>query len=244
MNPKKWLLFATALLLIAGGAAFLLHLRSKQSLGQPGVRLTRTGGGWTVALPETVLDFTSKPIDVTDVERDALPKDTTFGKRLYAAPDDFAAFVNVVLMGTDRTSIHKPQFCLAGQGWTIDRTERASIRITEPFPYDLPVMKLTLTKQVADARGQPVTVRGIFLYWFVADGRLTSEHWQRMWWMAQDLVRTGVLQRWAYVICFSTCYQGQEQDTFERMERFLAAGVPQFQRTAGPPAIPLQAAGF
>jgi hypothetical protein len=80
-------------------------------------------------------------------------------------------------------------------------------------------------------------LRGVFLYWFVADNELTAYHWERMWWMARDLVRTGVLQRWAYVTVFSPCFPGEEEATFERMKRFVSSSVPEFQLAAGPAEI-------
>ena len=40
---------------------------------------------------------------------------------------------------------------------------------------------------------------------------------------------TGVLQRWAYVSYFSVCEPGQEDATFARMEKLIAASVPAFQ---------------
>ena len=46
---------------------------------------------------------------------------------------------------------------------------------------------------------------GLYVYWFVADNQLTPYHGERMWWMARDLIRTGVLQRWAYVSYFTAC---------------------------------------
>jgi len=52
-----------------------------------------------------------------------------------------------------------------------------------------------------------------------------------MWWMARELFRTGELQRWAYVLCFAVCLPGQEEVTFERIRKFIAAAVPEFQLT-------------
>jgi hypothetical protein len=162
---------------------------------------------------------------------DWLPRDTSFGQRVYKAPDGFQTSVNVVLMGSDRTSIHKTEFCLEGQGWVIDRgaTEQATVRMDRPYPYDLPVMKFVATKQLT-IQGQPVTARGIYVLWFVADhDEYTSSHNQRMWWMARDLVRTGVLQRWASIGYFSFCAPGQEDATFERVKKFIVASAPEFQ---------------
>ena len=55
---------------------------------------------------------------------------------------------------------------------------------------------------------------------------------QRMWWMAREMFRTGVLQRWAYISCFAICPPGREDATFERMTKFIAASVPEFQMAA------------
>ena len=238
MKKAQWILLLVTLGLMASSAGVLLRLRAGQRLGEPGLKLSPGPGtnGWVVALPEQLPGFSSDPVAVTDLELSSLPKDTTFGRRQYRAPDGFSTFVSVVLMGTDRTSIHKPQFCLVGQGWSIDRSEITTIPMTQPRPYELPVMKLTTSKQLADERGQPVTARGVYVYWFVADNRLTARHSERMAWMAKDLLRLGVLQRWAYVTCFSTCPPGQEAATFERMKKFIMAVVPEFQLAAGPEA--------
>jgi hypothetical protein len=37
------------------------------------------------------------------------------------------------------------------------------------------------------------------------------------------------LQRWAYVSYFSICEPGQEDAVFARMEKLIAASVPEFQ---------------
>jgi hypothetical protein len=237
MNKQKWIAFAVTLLLMAGSAGFLRYLKANQKLGTPGVKVVPapTANGFQVALPERVLNYTSKPVVMTPEEVEALPKDTTFGRRLYLAKNGQATnaiLVNVVLMGGDRTSIHKPQFCLPGQGRTIRRTETASVRMSKPHPYDLPVMKLTTSEQTPGGQ----ILHGVYLYWFVADNELTEHHWERMWWMARDLIRTGVLQRWAYVTVFSRCYPGDEDEAFERMKRLISASVPEFQLAAGPAA--------
>jgi hypothetical protein len=234
MNRQKCAMLVTVLAIIAAVSGVLLRMKSHQRLGRPGVKASSAGaeGGRNleIHLPAGVLDFQSEPVETLKDVAGALPRDTSFGQRLYRAADGFETLLNVVLMGSDRTSIHKPQFCLTGSGWTIEKTESACVPVARPHAYDLPVMKLTTLRE-ATVNGQRVTVRGIYVYWFVAEDRLTAQHWQRMWWMARDLLRTGVLQRWAYVTCFSVCQSGQEEATFSRMKAFLAAAVPEFQLT-------------
>ena len=244
MMGRKLLLLSVVLGLIAGTAGLLGYLRAHQKLGRPGVKVVseplydpekKFAGTNSVYLPERVLDYSSQPAPVTQVELNWLPHDTTYGRRHYRAPDDFEILVSVVLMGRDRTSIHKPQYCLTGQGWRIDQSEKITVPMQRPAPYDLPVMKLTATHMSEMPNGEKVRTRGIYVYWFVADNELTADHFQRMWWMARDLILTGTLQRWAYVSGFSVCHPGQEQATYERMKRFMAAAVPEFQLTRGAP---------
>jgi hypothetical protein len=82
----------------------------------------------------------------------------------------------------------------------------------------------------------PVTRKGYYVYWFVADEQLTADHNQRMWWMTRELLRTGILHRWAYVSCFVVCPPGGEEATYVRLSRFISEAVPEFQITTGAPA--------
>ena len=144
--------------------------------------------------------------------------------------------MSVVLMGTDRTSIHQPQYCLTGQGWQIEQTEIETVPVDQPHSYQLPVNKLILGKDVAGPNGTPTRIQGLYVYWFVAENRLTAKHGQRMLDMGIEMLRTGVLQRWAYVSCFSICLPGKEQATYDRIKDLIVATVPKFQTAVGPEA--------
>jgi hypothetical protein len=237
MTKQKWIIFAVALAMIGNGALMLNRLKTHQRLGRPGIKASPIADSkrLEIYLPEHVLNYDSVTVPV---EEAGLPRDTSFGQRNYTAVDNpnDKLQLNVVLMGTDRTSIHKPQFCLKGTGWDIDDTESTedTVRMTRPYPYELPVMKILTAPRQVLKDGKPETVRGIDVYWFVADDQLTGSHWTRMRSSATHLLRTGELQRWAYVFCFTTCRPGEEKATYEHMCRFLAASVPEFQLTAGP----------
>ena len=245
MSRQGKIIVAVFLLLVGASAVFLARLNSAgQALGQPGLRLAamelrnednlvvRTNG---VALPAQVFDCTSKPTPVTQLELEWLPRDTTYGRRRYSFPDKTWIESSVVLMGQDRTSIHKPEYCLPGQGFTIDLREVVAIPIRQPHAYDLPVMKLTTSKTARDRNGREVPLRGVYIYWFVADGKLATHHLDRMWMMTKGRLSEGVLQRWAYVTYFAICNPGDEDATFDKMAKFIAESVPQFQTTTGPP---------
>lgn len=229
MKGRSGWMFGLALVLMVAAGVFLVWMKAHQKLGRPGVKLD---------LPERVLEFRSEILAASPEEKQTLPQDTSISRRLYWNVEQGAtnyAQITVVLMGADRTSIHKPEFCLVGQGWRIEQKEPISLPIQRPHPYALPVMKFLASKEVRSENGEVVKSRALYLFWFVADQALTADHGQRMWWMAKNLLTTGTLQRWAYVSCFSTCRPGQEEATLARMTRLLVAAVPEFQETAGSP---------
>ena len=239
MTKEKWLMLIVVLL-VAGTGAGLGWIKSNQKLGKPGVTTTPVAGDNVrvrVELPAKVLDYESEWLDPDEIVTNTLPRDTSYGERIYKAPDGFQTTLNVVLMGTDRTSLHKPQFCLEGAGWHIDQSSSTAttVPIDRPHPYELPVVKL-LTHKDAVENGQRVIARGVYVYWYVADGAVSASTSgiQRMWLMVKEMFRTGVLQRWAYVSCFSVCRPGEEDATFQRMKKFIAASVPEFQLAAPP----------
>ena len=234
MSRQKWIFLIVAFLMMGGTAGVLAHLKTNQKLGLPGVKTTPRPDSLNpeVALPEHVLDFTSERTEQDTNVVHYLPDDTCFGGRRYFAPDGSWVQASVVLMGADRTSIHKPKYCLPGHGWRIDSETKVSIPLDDPQSSQLPVMKWLMTTLHETQAGQKVELRGIYVFWFVADGEQTVVHSEIMWRIALGLLRTGMLQRWAYVSFFSVCAPGQEEATFERMKKVIAASVPEFQLTS------------
>jgi hypothetical protein len=242
MNRHVLLSSAIALALIGGTGLLLSQVRGHQALAPPGVRTHPLPGSTRLQadLPPKVLDYDSELRETESLTVNSLPNDTSFGWRRYTAADGFALDLRVVLMGHDRTSIHKPQICLKGQGWHIDETasEETRVRVQQPYQYDLPVVKL-VAHNTTSIEGR--VLNGIYVYWYVADDAVSASTLgiQRMYLMTEKLLRTGILQRWAYVSCFAPCAQGQEAATFDRMKTFIAASAPEFQLYPRPKPISL-----
>ena len=236
MKKQQILIFMVVLALIGGSAWTLVWLRANQKLGAPGIKVTPIPGAvkMNFDLPEHMLNFTSERVPEDKTVLDMLPKDTSFAQRRYTAPDGFWVNANIVLMGTDRTSIHKPEFCIPGQGWHIDQKTTASLSIDDAPPHQLQVAKWTITNFIQDTDGRKKEVRGLYVFWFVAGNEETSSHWRRIWGMTRDLLTTGVLQRWAYISYFAVCEPGQEDSTFEHMKKLIVASVPEFQLAPKP----------
>ena len=243
MKKGKWVVFAVALGMMAATAGWLKEFQGRHLLGAPGVRVgqvpiydekTNLVATQSVVLPDSVLGIPSRPLPISLTEESSLPKDTTFGRRYYRTPGgDFGAQISVVLMGSDHTSIHQPQYCLYAQDWNVTSTERIGLHMERPFAYDIPAIKLTASRQMQKS-GK--TVECIYVYWFVSGDKITAEEGSRLWSMWKTVLRKGELERWAYISYFVTCLPGEEQATFERLEKFIQASAPEFQLVAGQPA--------
>jgi hypothetical protein len=235
VNRRKLILSISTLALI-GATAMLLGM-VPQKLGRPGVKASPIPGDtrWQVYLPEHVLDFASTNLPTDPGTLAMLPKDTSIAEKAYFKPGMIPFLSSVVLMGTDRTSIHKAEYCLQGQGMHIVQATRESVHMTQPRPYDLPLIKIVASRSI-EIEGKTINRSCVYVYWYVADGKLSNDRsgMERMWSMAKKLVFSGVLERWAYVRFYAFCEPGQEDAAFEQIKQLIVASVPQFQMTPGP----------
>lgn len=236
MSGSARAIMVTVAALILGAGVLLEFLKRNQRLGAPGVRLVevplldeegREVRSESVHLPLSVAGYTSEPVPMQQLVLDWLPPDTSYGQRHYEAEDGFWVRAGAVLMGGDRTSIHQPQYCLTGQGFRIEDERKATIRIGGDGGYDLPVRRIVARGTFRDAEGRVVELTRLLVYWFVAEGSLTADHDQRMWEQAVRQLKTGELQRWAYITFFAPCDPGSEEDVYGRMAEFVKAAAPE-----------------
>lgn len=234
---RQKLIFGVIALALIGGTALLLAA-VPQKLGPPGVKASPIVGSerWHIELPESMMgSVVSSNIEMDEKAQEMLPKDTSFVEREYFWTDAPPMASSVVLMGTDRTSIHKAEYCLQGVGMHIKSMTQDVIKMSEPQPYDLPVIKIIAGESIPKD-GKTIDISCVYVYWYVADGQLSNDRsgFGRMWSMARQLAFTGVLQRWAYVRFFMYCNPGQEDAAYERIKQMINASVPQFQLTPKP----------
>ena len=237
MSRQQKLLLATSIGLILIGGVALAYFQANQRLGMPGVKTSAIpGGNLKVLLPERVLNYESEELPVAEIVTNTLPKDTSYGDRYYKGADGFNIQASVVLMGTDRTSLHKPQFCLEGQGWRIDGAPiQTSVHIDRPYAYELPLVEL-LGSREETIKGQRTLIRCLCVYYYVADGETsaTPTGLEMMLKMARSQLATGTMQRWAYVRYVAWCLPGQENATLDKIKQFIAAAAPEYQLTPAP----------
>lgn len=225
---------AAVVLLVAAAEMTWLHtLARRESAGAAGVRLA-AGGVDPVELPSFIgTDWIGRRTEVTQPERDILPADTGFSRKLYLRPEDPAhgMFFSVVLSGRDRTSIHRPELCLVAQGWTvIAQTEhRFELASHESVTASL----LHVQRERLGPRGRE-TESDLIAYWFVGStpDTLVATHSRRIFLDAWNRVAHGRADRWAYVLMQTDASDG-DPAALARMQAVLQDAWPALRQPAG-----------
>ena len=138
-------------------------------------------------------------------------------------------YLSIVLSGRDRTSIHRPEICLVGQGWTIRGSARHEFRWPPPDAGRvLPVTLLRIEREVPGPGGRPEKVPALFAYWFVGADKVVATHAGRMLHASWDRLRHLQAHRWAYVTVQTHALDG-EAAALARMQEVLGHTLPEFQ---------------
>jgi len=166
--------------------------------------------------------------DVSLAENRILPADTVIVRKQYHAPHRGTAAVSLVVSGSQRSSIHRPQWCLPGQGLRI-----ASQRVVSfPVPGRAPLRAMRLSLRGPARRGPGP----VYLYWFVGQRRETPHHLARLFWAAWENLVRNVRYRWVYV---AVAYQPRAARTEDsELRSFVARLVAHLDGSIDPPPRP------
>ena len=157
--------------------------------------------GVVMRLPGGVNRFIGEPGVMSEEEKRLLPGDTEIVRMHYRTADygpgtqDQVEFT-LVQAGSERRSIHRPEVCLTGQGWTLLNSATIPIEISPG--QVLNVKDLWIEKTVQAPGKPPRPIRAHYLYWFVGMDVSTPHHAERIWLTTWHSVARNVNHRWAY----------------------------------------------
>lgn len=222
-----WQILAVAL---AVGITYLACVRSPRANLSPqsGVRMD---------LPARVNDFTGKKQEVSKSELLLLPPDTQFEKKAYTNSFGESISAQIVLAGAERRSIHRPEVCLPGQGWTIKSSSPITVKLENG--QDLGVTLLRIVRPVEDANGKTRELETLFCYWFVGHGITTPSHLVRVLRSHLDVLLHNMNHRWAYVIVAAPVLEGfrpggkDDAETLAMIKDFIAKAAPSIMLADG-----------
>lgn len=217
--------------LVAGAEmVFLGWLAGLPPRGGVGVQLAADGKN-PVELPTFIgTEWIGRGAEVTAVERAILPADTGYARKHYVAVADAKqrVLVSVVLSGRDRTSIHRPELCLVGQGWSINGATLEGFNYPGRPEAGFAATVLRVKREVVTPRGR-VAVPELVAYWFVDAERVVATNSGRFWRDAWNRLAHGRPDRWAYVLVQTSATDG-EAAALARMQAVLTGTLPAFQR--------------
>jgi EpsI family protein len=220
---NAWFVAASVIIAAAVVCFAVIRLDARPPQAVAGVRLQADGIS-PVKLPESVgTDWFGRSVEVSDMERAVLPADTGYSRRNYVSLADLRrqVFVSVVLSGRDRTSIHRPELCLIGQGWSITGRGRHEF---SAGGENVPVTLLTVEHAVAGAKAG--SVRSLLAYWFVGGEAVEPTHFGMQARDAYDRLRHLRADRWAYVVVQTVVVGADEAGALARMQEVLAGVWP------------------
>jgi hypothetical protein len=194
-----------------------------------------TKAGVVMDLPVFIGPFLGEKVEPSLSEKTILPADTQFERRVYTSLSGESINCGIVLAGGQKRSIHRPEVCLDGQGWSIPIGEVITVDLKSGHKLD--VTMLTLKRTVELRNGEKKELRQKFLYWFIGDGRTTPDHLERILLTSRDRVFRNINHRWAYVTVGSTVTGSydprgkSDEETVEMLKEFIREIVPTFQRS-------------
>jgi hypothetical protein len=178
-------------------------------------------------------EWIGRRTEVTAAERAILPPDTGYSRKDYVAVSNPAqrVFFSIVLSGRDRSSIHRPELCVVGQGWTIKAVTEHRFSTPGHAPGEFPATVLHVQREIQTPRG-PVVVPQLIVYWFVGGDTIESTYWRRLARDAWNRVFHARADRWAYVLMQTDARDG-EAAALSRMQAVLDQTRPAFEGPAG-----------
>ena len=132
-----------------------------------------------------IAGFESEVVPPSEGELHTLPDDTIIDKRTYRAGDGSWYAVSLIIGGSSKSSIHRPELCLPSQGFQMTDPRTAEISGVD---WHL----LTL------ARGDAPCLAFAYTF-FNQDGFRTSSHVLRIFRDVWDRSVNGRIDRWAMV---------------------------------------------
>ena len=226
---------STIIMVLAAVAVFACRFSPEPSQGEE--------SGVVMSLPSSIGPFIGEPGEVSKVERETLPSDTEMTRMIYhtagaRAVDRDALTTTIVLSGTERRSIHRPEVCLTGQGWSI--VDAQTIPVTLADGQEFSVRDLLIEKPQLLEDGSRKNLRAHYVYWFVGSDVTTPSHWTRMWLSSRDCILRNVNHRWAYPAIlglvtdnFEPAVIGQKKrnsdETLDLIKRLIHELAPKFQ---------------
>jgi EpsI family protein len=245
------------LVLLAAGVTFTMTTSKVTQTSKPGVKMVTSHEpfypeivyAWKPTLPgvadtiQTTVPFLPEKIgvwqgvdaEVTPAERKILPPDTGFARKFFTNDKGQQVYCSLVLEGKDVSSIHRPEYCLQGQGWKLQGAPHLKITVPGAGGKAFSASQLIGSQEVT-VPGQRVKGRQemVFAYWFVSESSVTGSHGWRILLTTLDRLFRSRNHRWAYFLLAVPVQPPAEGETVADCEQKASAVARQFVQDVYP----------
>ncbi len=204
--------------------------------------------GVLAELPMVVGGFVGESEPPSEKEIALLPSDTIIVKRAYHTPGrsnerrDLAT-ASLVIAGNDSRSIHRPEVCLDGQGWTVTNSRVRDVKLLSG--EILQVRDLAIEREVLFGNGAKQLLRAHYVYWFVGTDVTTPSNLERQLLSFRDNVLRNINHRWAYPSVMAWVTEGwppektgqrirSDEETVTMLLGLVSHLAPKFQKNLMP----------
>jgi hypothetical protein len=157
--------------------------------------------GVTLDMPLQVDGYQGREIEVSAEEKKALDEGVKLVRFGYLNEKGRKVIASIVLSGHLKRSLHRPEVCLPGQGWTI--VESSQVGVPSANGQSFNATHLRLFMEHLDESGSRVRQRGVNLYWYVgSDNTTCASHYEHVAATYLHAIFRNLNHRWAMVSIF------------------------------------------
>ncbi|MBX7207509.1 MAG: exosortase-associated EpsI family protein [Verrucomicrobiaceae bacterium] len=161
-----------------------------------------------VAAPGVVMDlplqfdkYQGIPNEMTAIERNVLDPGVSLVRNQYISPDRHMLVATVIESGVGKRTLHRPEVCLPGQGWSITDQMTVPIRLADGRAFEGTLLRMF--REVEVSPGVRKRVRALNIYWYIgSDGTTTPEFYDHLRISYMDAVFKNLAHRWAMASFF------------------------------------------
>lgn len=181
-----------ALVLSGVGIAVCAVTDISPTVAPPGVELK---------LPLQFGSFQGQVLDMTAQERNILDAGVELARNIYASETGQQFLATLIVGGDGKRTLHRPEVCLPGQGWTI--AEQSTLPIKRK---DGSIIHTTLLRMFRDSEsegGVRMRMRALNLYWYIgSDGTTSPDYYDHIRVSYQDAIFKNLNHRWSMASFF------------------------------------------
>jgi hypothetical protein len=210
------------------GLALCARTDASLTLAEPGIGLN---------LPLQTRGFQGQALEMTAQEQNVLDEGVRLARTVYRSEKGLRVLATVVVGGPGKRTLHRPEVCLPGQGWTIASSNVVPVSFADGREVEATLLQIFRETELEP--GQRVRMRGLNFYWYVgSDGTTRPDYYGHISKGYQDAILRNLNHRWSMVSIFvpvSEAPPGQEDPllefgVLEEVRTFLADWVPAIRR--------------